>query len=57
MNKLTGGLLFLLPLTLRYIDLQYSGAVVCGVLRPSLRCRKDTISESTERFELLQMDG
>lgn len=30
MNKLTGGLLFLLPLTLRYIDLQYSGAVVCG---------------------------
>ena len=30
MNKLTGGLLFLLPLTLKYIDLQYSGAVVCG---------------------------
>lgn len=30
MNKLTGGLLFLLPLTLTYIDLQYSGAVVCG---------------------------
>lgn len=29
MNKITGALLFLLPLTQAYISLQYSGAVVC----------------------------
>lgn len=29
MNKLTGGLLFLHPLTLSHIELQYSGAFVC----------------------------
>ena len=30
MNKLTGVLLFLLPLTLSFIDLKYSGAAVCA---------------------------
>ena len=31
MNKVTGGLLFVFPLTLAFIDLKYSGAVVCIV--------------------------
>ena len=31
MNKLTGGMLFVLPLTLAFIDPRYSGAVVCIV--------------------------
>ena len=31
MNKLTGGMLFLFPLTLTVIDLRYSAAVVCVV--------------------------
>ena len=31
MNKVTGVLLFILPLTLTVIDLKYSGAVVCAV--------------------------
>ena len=31
MNKLTGGLLFVFPLTLAFVDLRYSGAVVCIV--------------------------
>lgn len=31
MNRVTGLLLFLLPLTVRVIDLKYSGAVVCTV--------------------------
>ena len=31
MNKITGGLLFVLPLTLRAIDIRYSGAIVCAV--------------------------
>lgn len=31
MNKVKGGLLFALPLTLRFIDLRYTGAVVCAV--------------------------
>ena len=30
-NKVTGGLLFVLPLTLTFIDLRYSAAVVCMV--------------------------
>ena len=30
-NKLTGGLLFVFPLTLTFIDLRYSAAVVCTV--------------------------
>jgi CDP-diacylglycerol--glycerol-3-phosphate 3-phosphatidyltransferase len=30
MNKVTGVLLFALPLTLRVIDLKYSGAIVCA---------------------------
>ena len=30
MNKVTGVLLFILPLTLRLIDLKYSGAIVCA---------------------------
>lgn len=30
MNKMTDGLLFLLPLTLTHIELRYSGAIVCG---------------------------
>ena len=30
-NKVTGGLLFILPLTLTFIDLRYSAAVVCTV--------------------------
>ena len=29
MNKVTGGLLFLFPLTLAFIDMRYSAAVVC----------------------------
>ena len=29
MNKVTGGMLFVLPLTLAFIDLRYSAAVVC----------------------------
>ena len=29
MNKVTGGLLFIFPLTLAFIDLKYSAAVVC----------------------------
>ncbi len=31
MNKVTGGLLFVFPLTLAFVDLRYSGAVVCMV--------------------------
>ncbi len=31
MNKITGLLLFLLPLTLSFIELKHSGAVVCAV--------------------------
>ena len=31
LNKVTGGLLFLFPLTLTFIDLKYSAAVVCVV--------------------------
>lgn len=31
MNKVTGGLLFIFPLTLRIVDLKYSAAVVCAV--------------------------
>ena len=31
MNKVTGGLLFVFPLTLSFIDLRYSAAVVCVV--------------------------
>ena len=31
MNKVTGGLLFVFPLTLSFIDLSYSAAVVCVV--------------------------
>ena len=31
MNKVTGVLLFILPLTLILIDLKYSGAFVCAV--------------------------
>lgn len=30
-NKVTGGLLFVFPLTLAFIDLRYSAAVVCAV--------------------------
>ena len=30
-NKITGGLLFLFPLTLTWIDLKYSAAAVCAV--------------------------
>lgn len=31
MNKVTGGLLFLLPLTLLFIELKYSAIVVCSI--------------------------
>ncbi len=31
MNKVTGGLLFVFPLTLTWIDLRYSAAVVCVI--------------------------
>ena len=31
MNKMTGGLLFIFPLTLVYMDLRYSATVVCMV--------------------------
>ena len=31
LNKITGALLFLLPLTLSFIDVKYSAAVVCAV--------------------------
>ncbi|MBO4384239.1 MAG: hypothetical protein J5854_02305 [Clostridia bacterium] len=30
MNKATGKLLFVLPLTLAFIDLRYSGAIACA---------------------------
>ena len=30
MNKLTGGMLFVLPLTIKIIDLKYSAAIVCA---------------------------
>ena len=30
-NKVTGGLLFIFPLTLAFIDLKYSAAVVCAI--------------------------
>ena len=30
-NKLTGALLFLLPLTLQFVDLSYSAAIVCFI--------------------------
>ena len=30
-NKVTGGLLFVFPLTLAFMDLRYSAAVVCMV--------------------------
>ena len=31
MNKLTGGMLFVFPLTLTWIELRYSAAVICAV--------------------------
>ena len=31
MNKITGMLLFLLPLTLHFIELKYSSVVVCSI--------------------------
>ena len=31
MNKITGVLLFVLPLTVKFIDLRYSAAIVCAV--------------------------
>lgn len=31
MNKIAGGLLFALPLTLRVIDLRYSAAIICAI--------------------------
>lgn len=31
MNKATGALLFLLPLTLSFVEVKYSAAVVCAV--------------------------
>ena len=31
MNKITGALLFILPLTLSFVDLKYSVVVVCVV--------------------------
>ncbi|MBR4622406.1 MAG: CDP-alcohol phosphatidyltransferase family protein [Ruminococcus sp.] len=31
MNKITGALLFILPLTVRFIDLRYSAATVCAI--------------------------
>lgn len=31
MNKVTGFVLFLLPLTVRFVDLTYSAVVVCGI--------------------------
>ena len=31
MNKITGGLLFAFPLTVRIIDLRYSAAIVCAI--------------------------
>ena len=30
-NKMTGGLLFVFPLTLAFIDLRYSAAVACMI--------------------------
>ena len=35
LNKATGGLLFILPLTLAFIDLRYSAIVVCVVATAS----------------------
>ena len=47
MNKITGALLFLLPLTLQFVELKYSSAVVCSMA---------TISAIQEGF-LLQREG
>lgn len=47
MNKVTGALCFLLPLTLSFIDLKYSAIVVCAA-RPLQRYRKGIISEQGE---------
>ena len=46
MNKITGALLFLFPLTLQFIDLKYSAAVVCTVA---------TIAAAEETFLILKM--
>ena len=47
MNKITGALLFLLPLTLQFVELKYSSPVVCSMA---------TISAIQEGF-LLQREG
>lgn len=31
MNKVTGGLLFILPLTISVVDLKYSGSAICAI--------------------------
>lgn len=31
LNKITGGLLFVLPFTIRFLDIRYSGVVICVV--------------------------
>ena len=50
MNKMTGGLLFVFPLTLVYMDLRYSATVVCMVatvaaIQEGYIIRKDTSME------------
>ena len=47
-NKMTGGLLFVFPLTLAFIDLRYSAAVVCMVA---------TIAAIQEGYLIKQKDG
>ena len=51
MNKVTGILLFVLPLTFTLIDLRYSGAVVCATatfvaIQEGHYIRKETVIES-----------
>ncbi len=49
-NKVTGGLLFVIPLTLTFIDLKYSAAVVCIVATAAaIHERRVIASESDSR--------
>ncbi len=37
-NKITGGLLFIFPLTLTFVDLRYSAAIICVVATIAAVC-------------------
>ena len=55
-NKVTGGMLFILPLTLAFIDLRYSAIVVCMMLSRTLvgsrggLIKVSTLDQSLEGF-------